>query len=205
MTDIRAIETIYKGYRFRSRLEARWAVFFDALGVEYEYEPEGFELGDGMRYLPDFRLKCYGTRGLGGTPFDLYVEVKGNMNEYDAAKIRKFGVHWIDDLAFAPSGDHLAGEPLLIVGNIPEVISEKDIGESYKYHSYEDLNGTGLYPFNYETIDGDNFAAYPGVQDGKFFLYGDDGNYLDGGDKKRLINAYKAARSARFEYGETPR
>jgi hypothetical protein len=30
-TEIKAIETSYKGYRFRSRLEARWAVFFDAL------------------------------------------------------------------------------------------------------------------------------------------------------------------------------
>lgn len=26
---IKAIDTIYKGYKFRSRLEARWAVFFD--------------------------------------------------------------------------------------------------------------------------------------------------------------------------------
>ena len=40
--DIKPIETYYNGYRFRSRLEARWAVFFDALGVPYEYEPEGF-------------------------------------------------------------------------------------------------------------------------------------------------------------------
>lgn len=50
------IETRYKGYRFRSRLEARWAVFFDALGLRWEYEPEGFELGGGVRYLPDFKL-----------------------------------------------------------------------------------------------------------------------------------------------------
>lgn len=28
---VKAIDTVYKGYRFRSRLEARWAVFFDAL------------------------------------------------------------------------------------------------------------------------------------------------------------------------------
>ena len=47
MEQIKAIETVYKGYKFRSRLEARWAVFFDALGVEWEYEPEGFELGGG--------------------------------------------------------------------------------------------------------------------------------------------------------------
>lgn len=53
--DIRPIETRYKGYRFRSRLEARWAVFFDAIGLEYEYEAQGFELKSG-RYLPDFYI-----------------------------------------------------------------------------------------------------------------------------------------------------
>lgn len=53
---IKAIETVYNGYRFRSRLEARWAVFFDALGVEWQYEVEGFDL-DGIWYLPDFWLR----------------------------------------------------------------------------------------------------------------------------------------------------
>lgn len=53
---LKAIETRYKGYRFRSRLEARWAVFFDALGVAWEYEKEGFELGALGWYLPDFWL-----------------------------------------------------------------------------------------------------------------------------------------------------
>jgi hypothetical protein len=53
---MRPIETRYKGYRFRSRLEARWAVFFDALGLTYEYEPEGFVLSNGVWYLPDFRV-----------------------------------------------------------------------------------------------------------------------------------------------------
>lgn len=52
---IKAIETIYKGYRFRSRLEARWAVFFDALKIPYKYELEGFNL-EGKWYLPDFWL-----------------------------------------------------------------------------------------------------------------------------------------------------
>ena len=41
---LKAIETFYNGYRFRSRLEARWAVFFDSAGIEYVYEPEGFKL-----------------------------------------------------------------------------------------------------------------------------------------------------------------
>ena len=55
----KAIETIYPypdGYRFRSRLEARWAVFFDMLGIEYEYEKEGYDLGAAGWYLPDFWL-----------------------------------------------------------------------------------------------------------------------------------------------------
>ena len=52
---IGAIETTYKGVRFRSRLEARWAVFFDALEVSWKYEPEGYSDGT-LTYLPDFWL-----------------------------------------------------------------------------------------------------------------------------------------------------
>ena len=51
---IKAIQTVYKGYKFRSRLEARWAIFFDALGIDWGYEVEGYELSDGTWYLPDF-------------------------------------------------------------------------------------------------------------------------------------------------------
>lgn len=53
---IKPIETRYNGYRFRSRLEARWAVFFDTLGIKYEYEKEGYDLGKAGYYLPDFWL-----------------------------------------------------------------------------------------------------------------------------------------------------
>ena len=66
--DIKPIETVYNGYRFRSRLEARWAVFFDKAGIEYEYELDGFILKNGTRYLPDFFLP----------QFDIFVEIKAN-------------------------------------------------------------------------------------------------------------------------------
>lgn len=56
MTGINPIETVYKGYRFRSRLEARWAVFFDAMGMPYQYEKEGYDLKEAGWYLPDFWL-----------------------------------------------------------------------------------------------------------------------------------------------------
>ena len=55
-TTPRVIPTRYKGIKFRSRLEARWAVFFDHIGCTWEYEPEWFELSGGGAYLPDFRL-----------------------------------------------------------------------------------------------------------------------------------------------------
>lgn len=52
---IKSIETRYAGCHFRSRLEARWAVFFDHLKIEWQYEPQGFETPFGG-YLPDFWL-----------------------------------------------------------------------------------------------------------------------------------------------------
>jgi hypothetical protein len=59
---IKAIETEYKGFIFRSRLEARWAVFWDALNVRWRYEHEGYETKMG-RYLPDFWLPSVFLRG----------------------------------------------------------------------------------------------------------------------------------------------
>ena len=58
--NISAIQTQYRGYRFRSRLEARWAVFFDTLGILWVYEKEGFDLGEHGWYLPDFWLPQVG-------------------------------------------------------------------------------------------------------------------------------------------------
>lgn len=48
---VNGIPTKYDGINFRSRLEAKWAHFFDSLGWEWEYEP--FDLSG---YIPDFIL-----------------------------------------------------------------------------------------------------------------------------------------------------
>jgi len=53
---MKAISTRYDGYLFRSRLEARWAVFFNHINLPYEYEIEGYKLNNGKCYLPDFYL-----------------------------------------------------------------------------------------------------------------------------------------------------
>lgn len=81
MSEIKPIPTRYKGYHFRSRLEARWAVFFDALGVEWQYEAEGFALPDGTKYLPDFWLPKVGA--------GCFVEIKpGPLAADEACKIK---------------------------------------------------------------------------------------------------------------------
>lgn len=51
---------------YRSRLEARWAVFFVTADIDYIYELEGFTLKNGKNYLPDFYLP----------ELDIYAEVK---------------------------------------------------------------------------------------------------------------------------------
>lgn len=49
---IKAHKTFYNGVWFRSRLEARWAAFFDLIGWQWEYEPI-----DLVGWSPDFRLE----------------------------------------------------------------------------------------------------------------------------------------------------
>jgi len=62
-----AIGTLYDGYSFRSRNEAKWAVFFKHMGLQYRYEPT--DMFDGRsRILPDFYLQ----------DLDVYLEVKHN-------------------------------------------------------------------------------------------------------------------------------
>lgn len=63
----RSIPTRFNNVIFRSRLEARWAVFLTELKITWEYEHEGYDL-NGTWYLPDFYLPYWN----GGT----FVEVK---------------------------------------------------------------------------------------------------------------------------------
>jgi hypothetical protein len=48
------IPTMYRGTQFRSRLEARWAAFFDEVGWSWKYEPI-----DLAGYIPDFILDFF--------------------------------------------------------------------------------------------------------------------------------------------------
>jgi hypothetical protein len=57
-----AIPTTYNGINFRSRLEAKYAAFFDLLGWKYEYEPVDFR-----GWIPDFVIT---------NSKPIYVEIK---------------------------------------------------------------------------------------------------------------------------------
>jgi hypothetical protein len=138
MSFIKAIETKYNGYHFRSRLEARWAVFFDALGVKYEYEPEGYDLtetynsfNDGKEipkdhqltpkelwYLPDFYLPDY----------KCFIEIKPQDTLTDAAADRCYLL------------EMSTGRPVLILIGWPGV-------DSYEVYCLQTHNTDGIGPF----------------------------------------------------------
>lgn len=204
-----AIETIYNGYRFRSRLEARWAVFFDAGGIKYEYEPEGVDDGD-VKYLPDFYLP----------EFDLWVEVKPDRpNAREELKkplqcvidnkIKRLMIlpnvpapsdceYWWYPFVYYHNGSQCAEAAKCIItpGN-HELLVRTDLFVGYEnakgFYSVDAYNAIriDLTPINDRTLD-------YGCDDPLRWTDGEpdvDGITL-------LHNAYKAARQARFEHGE---
>ncbi|HEX2554219.1 MAG TPA: hypothetical protein VHL98_10985 [Microvirga sp.] len=95
---IKAIPTTYGGTRFRSRLEARWAAFFDLCGWTWDYEPLDLE-----GWCPDFVIR---------TPLcPVFVEVKPAEPDGEMARLPEFAkavAHWRDVqvllLGMAPRG-----------------------------------------------------------------------------------------------------
>jgi len=167
---MKAIETRYGGCHFRSRIEARWAVFFDALGIPWEYEPQGFELpadenfAEPAYYLPDFFLPNWGPRRQG-----TWWEVKGAPPTNDE-----------QNLAFR----------LCTEADTSVRIAHGDIGR-------------GAFDTNIRHVGG--APEFFGVDsEGVLFLR----PILEAGDElapeashPELLDAYTAARSARFEHG----
>lgn len=170
-------QTVYKGILFRSRLEARWAVFFDSCGVTWSYEPEYSESGN---YLPDFLLRNVAIRNQGHA--NLYVEVKGYMTDDDWAKIKSF------------SHD----KPIIVLGDIPHGDSMSEIDNFILNYP----NVISQY-FSFGTIDNDEYPAYPGINhEGRLEIFSE--NTESNRDEQVTLKAYQNAASARFERGEHP-
>ena len=129
---------------------------------------------------------------------DIYVEVKGVMTVEDAKKIIRFSDLGYDD----ENRDGVSKTAVLVVGNIPEGESMQDLMWNMQDVAYA---GKPPYYYNFETVDGDYFAAYPGIdKHGTFTLFGDDCSYTWSMNEKAMERAYRMARRARFEHGETP-
>lgn len=107
------IETEWRGCRFRSRLEARWAVFFEEAGIAWQYEPEGFETDQctPVRYLPDFLLPETKT----------WVEVKGSREALLADWERLVNILDFSSPLPGMRDSFATNRGLLILGEIPYV------------------------------------------------------------------------------------
>lgn len=175
MPPIQAIETRYAGCRFRSRLEARWAVFFDQLGIPWEYEPEGYVLGPGDLYLPDFWLSDQRS----------YFEVKGRADEAECAKVERFGQHLgFDTRAFIAIGQ---------LANVAELHSwgwDRETGQ---------CRGDGIHLAGPYTESRYGWCV---VGDDYDIQYEAGTNIGHWGDDSAIVEAYAAARASRFEHGE---
>ena len=75
MTKKEDMRIMHKGCLFNSRLEAKWAAFFDACGVEWEYKPKEYDLGNGVKYHPSFLLND--VKGVDGGK--LYIAVTNKV------------------------------------------------------------------------------------------------------------------------------
>jgi hypothetical protein len=214
------IPTRYAGCHFRSRLEARWAVFFDALSVEWQYEPEGFELvpfddNDSIfgpeqgadehlgYYLPDFKLPT----------LNAWFEVKGtNPTTIETRKLNRLG--------------QITGMSTYMAwGDIPRnPNSTGHEGDGYPSHKVRDIEIYGDYDYawcicpwcgkpgiefdarsarvcGWEAHSTSETEAWAKVRHLKYVTRIDDKCY--NGNHARLLEAYAAARSARFEHGHS--
>jgi hypothetical protein len=180
---MKPIETVYRGCRFRSRLEARWAVFLEALNAKWSYEKEGFDLS-GTWYLPDFWVEDWNA----------WIEVKGKAPSPEEARRC--------DLLARSSGKVvllLAGDPW----------TENDVNEydvTLFGHRDREWNGTRGWEFGEGRRCTDEIWLVSDCY-GAFTLRAvpqdpDDKPPLTGSFAETISDALARARGARFEHGE---
>ena len=194
--EIKAIQTRYKGYHFRSRLEARWAVFFDALGIKWEYEKEGYDLGEHGWYLPDFWLPSFSIRG--ELKRDVFIEIKGSFptqEEQDRCSHLAMKIHGsvfifmgVPDCEDGEGGLQFIYNPRGIDCNDGHIVIKEFVWEDNDMHFYQCKKCNNIKiefrEGNYMTCSCNN----------------ERNSYSD--VTPELSNAYMASRSARFEHGE---
>jgi len=212
---MKAIETIYDGYRFRSRLEARWAVFFNALSINYEYEKEGYSL-DGIYYLPDFSLP----------QFRAWAEIKGDsLSKIEREKAARLCLatqqHIYIFFRLPGEGVNMAlapfGPPYSV--DLPftqAALEERSDVDWISSQEYTTPYGGGDFDRKLFRSTHVGWTEYGTC--GTIGLYGLSGlrpyshcplscektTIIYPSESKRLTDAFTTARQARFEHGEKP-
>lgn len=162
----------YGGVRYRARDEARWAIFFDRLGINHLYEPQGF-VTDGTPYLPDFFLVPSRTPRL-------LVEVKWS---FDADPE---GVQKLRNLIAARGRERGVILPAITSGETRIAV----IGPDGHGETWEDDRGTWL-----TCPDGYHYDVQPCPERGCGEC-GHEGDYWYESDG--ITEAYRYARNYRF-------
>lgn len=160
---IEARETIYNGIKFRSRLEAKWACFFDLVGWDWQYEPSEIN-----GYNPDFIIKT--SSKAYDTNF-IIIEVKPSIYLTDAEmksiinKYQDVQAHllMLSDMPFWIKND------LVVIGYGSQYM--KNFNEK-NHDSYYELEMKSINDFgsNYMVFDG---MVY-GVEERKWFIIDGD-------------------------------
>lgn len=145
--EIKAIETSYKGLKFRSRLEARVALFLDKCAIAWEYEPEGYVTK--TEYNPDFYLP----------DFDTWIEVKGKRPGYEMEILK--------------AREHIVwGGPIRVLVFISEIPDVSEPGLPHFPCSYYSVHGIkdGWAFFSDENGIRVSSADYPGPYISKEYI-----------------------------------
>ena len=158
-----AIPTQYKGVTYRSRTEARWALFFDSLGVSFRYEQQTIHLTSGEYYLPDFLID----------DFDAYFEVKPANDEIvteECVKARQLAADRKGERVWLAMGAPSAEVPnILPLEKWPQSTEIQEIlgTPENRYYFLEDRRDDRIYWLQSNHISGDFKESYmvggPGI------------------------------------------
>jgi hypothetical protein len=156
-------------------------VFLSALGLEWDYEREGFVI-EGERYLPDFWLPSIGGSDERSMGWGQWLEIKPTWPLTEAqVKLYAATARETGHLLYAACGSPWAHKVY--------IFAHHHCGEPPRIPLCE---AASLYE-NRHTGEAILFSTLPRMQ--RIFAFSRPGD---------LIRAQSEARSARFEFGEAP-
>lgn len=197
------IQTRYGGYRFRSRLEARVAIFLDHLGIKWTYETQGYKLLGSARegYLPDFKIWEYPIDGISCLFQGLDPERIPPIETFEISAFGE-GPIWLE---VKPQPPHTKEIQWLSILCSTQAIPGYFIVGDWGLRSWATgAMDTPILSHFQSPLDSDNQEQFDEWMEsgGKYLQYPDIPFHPDWQLKQR---AAQKALEARFEYKETPK